>query len=162
MKQNKTLMQRGKFKQEIHKALYKDKNIRELLLGDTSNLSTSEVLEKFKNHVKSHLFVEDTVTKADTFIFYDITFPRLSEHIKSCQVIMYLIAERNTIDNYSKDGYIGNKIDILAEMVEDALINDEDVVNNFGIGRLRLNDLIIYNATRFYGCIMTFEVPAFR
>lgn len=162
MKQIKTLMQRGKFKQEIHKALYKSKDIKELLLGDISELPANVVLEKFKEHVKSHLFIEDTITKADTYIYYDIVFPRLSEHIKSCAVIMYLICERSTIDGYSKDGFVGNKIDILSQMVENALINDEEVVNKFGIGRLRIENVDIYNATRFYGVAIRFEVPAFR
>lgn len=162
MRVSKTLMQRGKFKQEIHKALYKSEGIKELLLGDISGLPTKTVLEKFKDHVKSHLFVDETITKADTYIYYDVVFPRLGEHIKSCMVIMYLICERTTIDDYSKDGYIGNKIDILTEMVEDALINDEEVVEKFGIGRLRIDSVSIYNATRFYGTIINFEVPAFR
>lgn len=47
-------------------------------------------------------------------------------------------------------------------MIEDALINDESVAKNFGIGNLKLDSVDIYNSNRFYGRIMTFTVPDFR
>ena len=47
-------------------------------------------------------------------------------------------------------------------MVEDTLINDEEVANSFGIGKLKLDSVDIYNANRFYGCILQFDVPTFR
>lgn len=159
---SKTLKERGEFKYEINKALYKSSDIVELLLGDTSGKTKSEILQEFKNHVHSHLFIDDTVTKAETFIYYDVRFPSLREHVKSCQVVMYLICERTILDTYSKDGYVGNRIDILSGMVEDALINDEEIANSFGIGKLNIDSLDIYNATRFYGCLLTFSVPNFR
>lgn len=162
MERKKSTFERGKFKKEIHSALYKSADIRELLLGDTSGMSTVQTMEAFKKHVKSHLFIDDTITEAASFIFYDIVMPDLRAQTKHCQVIMYLICHRSILDDYEKEGYVGNRADILSQMVEDALINDEDVVNKFGIGELQLADVGFYNATRFYGCIMTFEVPSFR
>ena len=47
-------------------------------------------------------------------------------------------------------------------MIENTLINDEETSNSFGIGKLNLDSVNIYNATRFYGCIMNFSVPNFR
>ena len=161
-KKKKTTSERGKFKNEIHAALYKSKNVREMLLGDTSGKSATQIRKEFKKHVKSHLFIEDTVTDTDTFIFYDVTMPSISTNIKDCRVIMYIICHRDIIDDdCDKEGYFGNRIDILTEMVEEALL-DEDVVNNFGIGELTLDSIGIYNATRFYGCIMEYVVPSFR
>ena len=75
MARKKTTAERGKFKAEISGALYKNKDIRELLLGDTSGKSATEVQMAFKEQVKSHLFIDDTITDAKTFIFYDIRFP---------------------------------------------------------------------------------------
>lgn len=75
---------------------------------------------------------------------------------------MYAICHRDILENYSKDGYFGNRADILSQMIEDALLNDPDTVKDFGIGDLILKSVDIYNATRFYGTIMTFEVPTFR
>ena len=162
MAKSKTLIERGKFKNEINSALYKNADIIELLLGDTSGKPKSEIRKEFKNYVKSHLFIDDTITEAKTFIFYDVVFPSLTNNIKMCQVVMYLICSRDILEDYTKDGYYGDRIDVLAQMVEDTLINDEETANSFGIGKLRLDSVDIYNATRFYGCVLHFDVPAFR
>lgn len=162
MKKKKSTKERGKFKKEIHAALYKSDNIREMLLGDTSKKTPLQIQKEFKEHVKSHLFLEDTVTNTDMAIFYDVIMPRLQPNIKECRIIMYLICHRDTLDkDLPKEGYYGNRVDVLSEMVEDALL-DEEVINKFGIGELTLDSVGIYNATRFYGCIMEFVVPTFR
>jgi len=158
----KSTAERGKFKRIIHSALYKNDDIKELLLGDTSGMSASEVQKLFKEHVKSHLFIDDTITTTSTFIFYDVRMPRLHTNTKDCVVLMYLICHRTILEDYSKDGYYGDRIDILSQMVEDAIINDSDVSKQFGIGEITLDSIDIYNAVRFYGCILTFSVPAFR
>lgn len=158
----KTTAERGKFKKEIHTALYKNENLRELILGDTSNMSAKELRTAFKDHVKSHLFIDDTIEETTTYIFYDVIFPYIHSNTKSCQVIMYAICHRDILENYSKEGYYGDRSDILAQMIEDTLINDDAVSNSFGIGRLNLDSIEIYNANKFYGCILRFDVPAFR
>lgn len=162
MSSKKSTAERGKFKKEIHSALYKSREIRELLLGDTTGKSAEEIREEFKKHVKSHLFIDDTIRDSTTFIFYDIRMPDLHPNIKTCNVIMYLICGREILEDYSKEGYYGDRIDILAQMVEDVLVNDKDVTNRFGIGELTLDSIEIYNATRFYGCVLSFTVPTFR
>jgi hypothetical protein len=161
-KRKKTTRERGLFKKEIHQALYKSTDIREMLLGDTSGMKPAEIMSEFKKHVKSHLFIDETVMDAQMFIYYDIVMPSLRSNIKECKVIFYIICHRDFVDyDCAKDGYFGNRVDILTEMVEDALL-DEEVVNNFGIGELTLDSISVYNATRFYGCIMEYIVPNFR
>jgi len=161
MKRKINTAERGKFKQEIHLALYKNPEIRELLLGDTNGMSAIQMREEFKKHVKSHLFVEDTMTDADSYIFYDVKFPVLKPQVKHCAVLMYVICQRDTLDNYTKEGYIGNRADILAQMIEDTLL-DEETARSFGIGELSLDSVDIYGSERFYGCILNFSVPNFR
>lgn len=158
----KTTAERGKFKQEITSALYKSADIRDLLLGDTSGMSTSDKQKLFRKHVKSHLFIDDTIEETDSFIFYDVRLPDLAAQIKDCQVILYAICHRDILDDYVKEGYFGNRADILSQMIEDCLINDEEVANSFGIGKLSLDSVDLYNATRFYGVVMIFNVPNFR
>ena len=158
----KTTAERGKFKQEITSALYKSADIRDLLLGDTSGMSTSDKQKSFRKHVKSHLFIDDTIEETDSFIFYDVRLPDLATQIKDCQVILYAICHRDILDDYVKEGYFGNRADILSQMIEDCLINDEEVANSFGIGKLSLDSVDLYNATRFYGVVMIFNVPDFR
>ena len=158
----KSAAERGKFKQEIHTALYKSADIRDLLLGDTSGMSTSDKQKSFRKHVKSHLFIDDTIEETDSFIFYDVRLPNLAAQIKDCQVVLYAICHRDILDDYVKEGYFGNRADILSQMIEDCLINDEEVANSFGIGKLSLDSVDLYNATRFYGVVMIFNVPDFR
>lgn len=159
---NKSTAVRGEFKKEIHEALYSSENIKELLLGDTSGMSTSDKQKSFRKHVKSHLFINDTIEETDSFIFYDVRLPNLAAQIKDCQVVLYAICHRDILDDYVKEGYFGNRADILSQMIEDCLINDEEVANSFGIGKLSLDSVDLYNATRFYGVVMIFNVPDFR
>ena len=157
-----TTAERGKFKEEINTALYKSAEIKELLIGDTSGMSSSKIRTEFQKYVKSHLFIDDTITETKTFIFYDILIPHAYSSIKECKVVMYVICHLDILDNYAKDGYYGNRADILSQMIENVLINDFEKSNNFGIGRLKLDSVSPYNSKHFYGCIMEFDVPNFR
>lgn len=159
---SKTIAEKGKFKKEISTALYKNKDIQELILGDTSKMSATEIKKAFKERVKSHLFIDETITETSSFIFYDVTIPYIHSTTKECQVIMYAICHRDILEDFSKEGYYGDRADILAQMIEDTLINDEEIANSFGIGKLNLDSVDIYNATHFYGNILTFSVPNFR
>lgn len=162
MARKKTTEERGLFKREIHAALYKNEKIRDMLLGDTNGKKPVEIMADFKKHVKSHLFIEDTLIEAKMFIYYDVIMPDLRSNIKDCKVIMYLICHRDYLDDgYAIDGYVGDRVDILSQLVEETLL-DKSIVNNFGIGELTLDSINIYNATRFYGCILDFVVPNFR
>lgn len=88
--------------------------------------------------------------------------PYIHSNTKDCQVVLYAICHRDILDDYEKEGYFGNRADILSQMIEDCLLNDKEVANSFGIGQLSLDSVDIYNTQRFYGCIMTFSVPNFR
>ena len=162
MSRLKTTAERGKFKEEIHAALYKSADIKELLLGDTSGKSTATIMKEFRECVKSHLFIDDTIQETKSFIFYDVVFPVIRPNVKECRVMMYLICHRDILDDYYKEGYYGNRADVLTQMVENALINDKNVANSFGIGEISLDSVDIYNSTRFYGGVLTFSVPNFR
>lgn len=160
----KNTSEKGKFKEKIHSALYKSDEIKELLLDniETDKMDNSEIRVNFKKHVKSHLFIDDTIQETSSFIFYDIILPFIKPNIKTCKILLYAICHRDILDNYYKDGYFGNRADILTQMIENVLINDKKIVNEFGIGELSLDSVDIYNSNRFYGYIMTFSVPNFR
>ena len=162
MAKKSTLSERGKFKIEITSALYKNKDIREMICGDTTGKSTSEIAKEFKNYVKSHLFIDDTITETKTYIFYDVIFTSLHTQTKECNVIMYLICHRDILDDYAKEGYYGNRTDALSQMVVDSLINDKETANSFGIGELTLDSVDVYNSQRMYGCELRFSVPSFK
>lgn len=157
-----TLSEKGTFKEEIHSALYKNKDIVELLIGDTSGMSAKSIRDAFKDRVKSHLFVDETIKDTGSFIYYDVIFPSLSVQIKDCRVILYAICHRDILDNYTKEGYHGNRVDILSEMIVNSLVVDEETANSFGIGKLSLDSVDVFNSSRFYGVGMIFNVPNFR
>lgn len=162
MSRKKTLYERALFKQLIHKALYQNEDIKKIIIGDLSEKTQTEIMSSFKKHVKSHLFVEETIKDAGTYIFYDVMFPRLGTNIKTCRIIMYAICQRDTLEDNSSEKYPGDKIDALSQMIEDSLINDDTVVNKFGIGELNIDSIDIYNSNRFYGNIFVFNIPNFR
>lgn len=162
MARKKTTSERGKFKEEIQMALYKSADLRELLIGDTAGMSATQKLKEFKKCVMSHLFIDDTIEETKSFIFYDVYFPSLAPQVKDCRIVLYAICHRDILDNYVKEGYYGNRADILTQMVEDVLVNDKETARSFGIGEISLDSVEIYNSTRMYGCIMTFNVPTFR
>ena len=157
-----TISERGLFKEEIHAALYKNADIRELILGDTSGMSASKKLDEFRDKVKSHLFIDDTIKEVGSFIYYDVIFPTLHSNVKTCKVILYAICHRDILDTYTKPGYHGNRADILSEMIVDTLVVDQEVANSFGIGELTLDSVDLYNASRHYGVALIFSVPNFR
>lgn len=156
-----TTKERGKYKMRIAKALLESNNIKDLILGDTSGKKQIEVIKDFKKHVKSHLFIDETIKETETFIFYDIAVPALRPQVKELRLIVYCICHRDILENYEKEDYYGNRADILSQMVEEILI-DENIVKQFGIGDLTLDSVNIYNSTTFYGCIMDFSVHNFR
>ena len=156
-----TTKERGEYKTRIQNALLKSENIKEVILGDTSGMPTKEILSEFKNHVNSHLFIDDTIKDTSTYIFFDVIMPRMRPQVKSIQVLMYALCHRDILENYIKEGYYGNRADILSEMIEETLL-DEDIVKEFGIGDLELDNVDIYNSNTFYGCIMSFSVHNFR
>ena len=86
----KTTAERGKFKTAVTTALFKNENIRELLLGDTAGMSAAEIQAKFKHYVKSHLFIDDTISEAATFIYYDISIPDIHAQTKTCTLLINL------------------------------------------------------------------------
>ena len=148
MKQNKKdIFELGKFKAKIHAALYKSDNIKELLLGDVSGKTPTELRKLFKEHVKSHLFVDEVITETESYIFYDVTLPSFSETTKMCQVQLYAVCHRDILDDYSKEGFYGNRA---------------DVAKSFGIGNLELSHIGIYNGRNVYGHVLQFNVPNFR
>jgi len=159
MGRKKTTIELGKFKTRINNALLKDENIQEILTGATGD--SREQFEKTKKQIHSHLFIDDTIKDTGTYIFYDVFMPELRSQIKDIKVIMYAICHRDILENYSKENYWGNRTDILAEMIEDAILNPT-VLREFGIGELVLVNIDIYNSTEFYGRILVFTVPNFR
>lgn len=152
----------GIYKENIMQALFHDKDICKLLIGKIDGMDVTKLREEFKKHVKSHLFIDDTITDSTSFIFYEVRCPRINAQTKQCEIILFAICHRDILDNYVQEGYHGNRADILSQMIENVLINDDEMVNRFGIGKLKLDSVDFYNSSRFYGRLLTFRTPDFR
>lgn len=161
MARNKSTEERGVYKQLVQKALFSNKDIVELLLGSTDDMSQGEIIKGFKKHCMSHLFVDDTITDTDSFIFYDIVMT-LHPQVKRCGIVMYVLCHRDILDDYDNEKYPGNRADALSQMVEETLVADDKTAMEFGIGHLSLDKVEIYNSRRMYGVAMQFSVPNFR
>lgn len=158
----KTTKERGVCKEKIKQALFSSDNICEMIMGDTFNISTGQRANIFNQWVKSHLFIDDTLETEGTYIFFDVLTKSISTQVKNCTVVLYAICHRDILDDYHKEGYYGNRADVLSQMVEDCLVCDEKVASSFGIGKITLDSVELYNSHDYYGCIMTLSAPDFR
>lgn len=149
---------RGQFKSNIKKCLYKNENLRQFLF-DGENINVTPHL--FSERVKSHLFLDDILTDKKSYIFFDVICPQFTAQIKEIKIVMYVICHRDILDDYTKkDGYYGNRADVLSQAVEKALITDS--AKEFGIGDLQLEGVDLYNGKDYYGTQLIFNVPTFR
>lgn len=149
---------RGQFKSNIKKCLYKNENLRQFLF-DGENINVTPHL--FSERVKSHLFLDDILTDKKSYIFFDVICPQFTAQIKEIKIVMYVICHRDILDDYTqKDGYYGNRADVLSQAVEEALITDS--AKEFGIGDLQLEGVDLYNGKDYYGTQLIFNVPTFR
>lgn len=149
---------RGKFKSNIKKCLYKNENIRQFLFDGEDIAITPKT---FSERVKSHLFVDNTLTEKQSYIFFDVICPEFSTQIMTVKILMYIICHRDILDDYTqKEGYYGNRADAISQCVEEALITEN--AKEFGIGDLKLEGVDIYNGQNYYGTSLVFNVPAFK
>lgn len=159
------LKELGRFKNMIGPALYKSENIREVLLGKDYKdryKSEAEIIKDLKSNIFSHLFIDEVIDETQTYIFYDVTMPRFSRSMKTCQVTIYAFCHKSLIDTISKQGYEGNRVDILCQMVESEVLAPENI-REYGVGKLELTSVKLYSDQRkFYGKVMEFSVPDFR
>lgn len=148
-----TTKELGTFKTKIINALARSEKINDLLNDGEPG--------KVTDHVKDHLFIDDTIKDTSSYIFFDVYMSELQPHIKRLSVVMFVITHRDILDTCSIEGYYGNRTDILTQMIEEVL-TDEKIIKDFGIGDLNLVGIDIYNTNSFYGRILRFSVPNFR
>ena len=146
------LRELGHFKNMIAPALFSSENLREIMLGkDYKSVYGSEtaIIKAMKNHIYSHLFIDDTI-------------PKISSGMKLCTVYLYAFCHKQILNTYAKVGYEGNRADILCQIAEEVLL-DPKIIRQFGIGKLTLHSVKLFNNQKnFYGKVLEFSVPDFR
>lgn len=157
----KSIKERGLFKQNIKNMLFASDDVMRVLVDNFEGLTAKQKREKFLESVKSHLFIDDTLTEKGTYIFFDIVVQNIASQTKECKIVMYLVCHRDLLDDFELEGFYGNRADVLSQAVERALLNKENA-KQFGIGDLLLSSVDIYNSSNYYGVQMIFDAECFR
>ena len=155
------LKERGLFKQRIKNIFFSSNDVMRILVDDYEKLTDKQKKEAFSDSVKSHLFIDNTLTEKGTYIFFDVVIPNFRTQTKECKIVMYLICHRDLLDGFNFKDYSGNRTDILAQVVEECLLNPKNK-KQFGIGNLLLSAVDIYNSNNYYGIQMIFDAECFR
>lgn len=156
------LRQLGNYKSKIFTSLYKCTDLKKVLLDNYELDEKTNCTKEFKEHVKSHLFIEDTLHDCGSYIFFDTIIPDMRTNTKEVQILMTVVTHRDILDEAVElEDVTGNRADILAMLVEDALTNKETAAQ-FGIGDLEFANTSIYNGNKYYGRVITWSAVDFK
>lgn len=147
----------GAYKNHIVTAFLNSPDILELMLGkgyteeDAENIVYKQIfpylyVDEVQTNTKSYLCVEVNVSSQPT------------ASVKNMMITVWCYCHKD-IMKYSKNGYLGTRADILADMAEMAI---RGVARDFGIGKLKLSSVeYMYPHREYYGRQLIFRVPEF-
>ena len=158
MSEYSILKDMGAYKNKIVSTLINCDAICELLL-DKNNYAEEEVEELIYSQVFPYLYVDETQTEVKTYICCEIDIQRVPTNtVKDMKVILWVYSHRDGM-KYSKKGYLGTKVDILVDMIEEQLRES----NKFGIGKLELTSCTYFIPNnKYYGKQLIFNMPDFK
>ncbi|MDR2277371.1 MAG: hypothetical protein LBE23_05890 [Vagococcus sp.] len=151
----------GKDKDIIYKALMKNEDLCELVLGENNKTGN------FKNHFYNRLIIDTTQLEAKTYITMDTVIDRVDKKTKCIGIIIDVFSSLRSVDlttseqiKFYKKSYFGNRIDILLDIIK-RTVSDLDI----GIGETTLNPInpvkIIQPTPEFYGKRIIFQAYDF-
>ena len=158
MSEDSILKDIGSYKNKLLSAFVTSDDICELLFNkkpyteeDADNLIYSQVFP--------YLYVDETQTDVKAYICCEVDIPRLpTGTIKDMKLIIWTYCHKEGM-KYSKKGYVGTKVDILADMIE-CQLRDSD---KFGIGKLELQSVTyFFPNNKYYGKQMIYNMPDFK
>ena len=112
----------------------------------------------YKN-IFPYLYVDETQTEVKTYLCLEVLVPSSpSREIKTVKIIIWAYCHKNCM-RYSKKGFVGPRVDIIADMIERILRNSD----LFGIGKVELANVdYISPANKFYGKQLIFYAHDFK
>ena len=148
----------GSCKQRILTAVVNDEDICGLLLNKKS-YTEDDVDGLMYKQIFPYLYTDETQTETLTYLCFEVDVPRLSSGtVKDMKIIVLAYCHKN-IMKYSKKGYYGTRVDILADMVERKLRDSYD----FGIGKPELISVTnFFPNNKYYGRQLIYKVPEFK
>ena len=133
MTEGTILKDMGSYKNRIISAFTSSKEICELLFNKEP-YSEQDVEKLIYDQIYPYLYVDDTQTNVKTYICFEVDVPKIpTATIKDMKLIIWAYTHKDGM-KYSKKGYSGTKVDILADMIERQLRESD----KFGIGKPQL------------------------
>ncbi len=160
MAQKTALKDIGSCKQKLLASLVSSNEICELLF-DKMQYTEENVDNLLYTQIFPYLYTDENQNEALTYLCYEVDiqseFKITSATIKNTKIIVSAYCHKD-IMKYSKDGYYGTRVDILADMVDRKLRDSYD----FGIGKPELISVINFSPNnKYYGKQLVYNVPNF-
>lgn len=158
MSNTSILKDMGSYKNTLLSALINSDDICELLFNkkpygedDVENLVYTQIFP--------YLYIDETQTEVMTYLCFEVDMPRIpTGTVKDMKLIIWAYCHKDTM-KYSKKGYSGTKVDILADMVESQLRESD----KFGIGKLQLLSCTYFSPnSKYYGKQLVYNMPDFK
>lgn len=158
MSNTSILKDMGSYKNTLLSALINSDDICELLFNKKP-YSEDDVENLVYTQIFPYLYIDDTQTEVMTYLCFEVDVPRTpTGTVKDMKLIIWAYCHKDTM-KYSKKGYSGTKVDILADMVESQLRESD----KFGIGKLQLLSCTYFSPnSKYYGKQLVYNMPDFK
>ena len=158
MSNTSILKDMGSYKNTLLSALINSDDICELLFNKKP-YSEDDVENLVYTQIFPYLYINETQTEVMTYLCFEVDVPRIpTGTVKDMKLIIWAYCHKDTM-KYSKKGYSGTKVDILADMVESQLRESD----KFGIGKLQLLSCTYFSPnSKYYGKQLVYNMPDFK
>lgn len=153
--QNPMLKDIGSDKTRMIKAFLDNKDLMECLLGE--NYTEAQFGNVVYDQIFPYLYVTETQTATKSYVCFETDPERESNTIQTSPIEIWVYCHKD-IMKCEKEGYLGTRADILADMVERS-VRDLDL----GIGKLNfVKAPHFFPSSQYYGRRMFFKVSDFK
>ncbi len=157
MVESSALKDLGSYKTKLISAFVNSEEILECLFNkqpytedDVENLTYSQIFP--------YLYTDETQTETKTYICVDVKPVSKTRTMKNSQLVIWVYCHKDIME-YSKKGYSGTRVDILADMIERALRDS----NKFGIGKMEFDEAPYFSPhNKYYGRQIFYNVSDFK
>lgn len=148
----------GSYKNKLISTLLKSEDICKTLL-DTDDISNIQPKQLVYSHVFPYLYVDDTQIEVLTYLCVEVDVPRIqTATMKDMKIVIWACCHKDCM-KYTSSGYVGSRVDVLADMVERLLRES----NDYGIGKPTLESVThFYPNKEYYGRQIVFSMPDFK
>ena len=147
------------YKSNIILSFTNSNDICDLMMFGKDSYTDEDVKNLIYTQIYPYLYVDDAQEDVLPYLCIEVDVPRIpTGTIKDMKLIVWAYAHKQCM-KYTKKGYRGTRVDILADMVERQL-RDSD---KFGIGKLELQSVTyFFPNNKYYGKQMIYNMPDFK